>query len=137
MDLEPYLSNFTAYQYSLLYKHVDDIDLFSGGLSEQRLPGAQVGPTFACIIARQFSNLRRGDRFWFENSMMPSSFTPEQLIEIKKTSLARILCSNSDYIQDIQRSAFHLPHPIFNERIPCAMLPDIDFRYWQEGVAKS
>ena len=38
---------------SQLYEAPSDIDLFSAGLAETRLPGAHVGPTFACIIGRQ------------------------------------------------------------------------------------
>ncbi|KAG1679873.1 Peroxidasin [Nymphon striatum] len=58
-----------------LYDDIEDIDLFVGGLAEVALPGAMIGPTFSCIIAQQFYNLKRGDRFWHENQGLPSSFT--------------------------------------------------------------
>lgn len=131
-QLEPYLTNHTAFHYSRLYKHVDDIDLWSGGVSERKLPGAAIGPTFACIIARQFSNTRRGDRFWYENPGLPSSFTPEQLAEIRKITLAKILCANSDDLPTIQRWALRMPHPVLNPRLNCDQLPEMDLHYWQE-----
>ncbi|RWS20468.1 peroxidase-like protein, partial [Leptotrombidium deliense] len=110
-DLEPYLQNRTAFLYSKIYKHVDDIDLWSGGISEYRLPGAIIGPTFACIVARQFSNIRRGDRFWFENSGFPSSFTPDQLAELRKATQAKIICDNADDMPTIQKWVMKRPHP--------------------------
>ncbi|RWS11661.1 peroxidase-like protein [Dinothrombium tinctorium] len=131
-QLEPYLKNRTAFLYSQIYKHPDDIDLWSGGISEYPMPGAIIGPTFACIVSRQFMNIRRGDRFWFENSGLPSSFTPDQLIEIRKATQAKIICENADDMPTIQKWVMKRPHPIYNPRYNCEDLPSIDLRYWQE-----
>ncbi|XP_022239815.1 chorion peroxidase-like [Limulus polyphemus] len=111
-ELEPVMNNGTAYKFAQLYKHPDDIDLWSGGISEHRLPGGLIGPTFACIIARQFVNVRKGDRFWYENSGFPSAFTPEQLQEIRKSYQAKIICQNADDMPTIQLYVMRLPHPI-------------------------
>lgn len=46
---------------------MDDIDLFVGGVSENPSDDAVVGPTFGCIIAMTFRNLRNGDRLFYEN----------------------------------------------------------------------
>ena len=58
-----------------IFRHVDDIDLFPGGMVETLVPGGLVGPTFACIIARQFRNSKIGDRFWYERPDTVTGFT--------------------------------------------------------------
>lgn len=68
-----------------------------------------LGPTFACIIATQMSYIRRGDRFWYELPNQPSSFSPEQLQEIRKTKLSRIICDNTDLIDVVQIYPMVLP----------------------------
>ncbi|XP_013779764.1 peroxidasin homolog [Limulus polyphemus] len=113
-------------------KHPDDIDLWSGGISERRLQGSLIGPTFACIIARQFTNAKKGDRFWYENSGFPSAFTLEQLQEIRKSNQAKILCENADDLPTIQLYVMRLSHPIYNPRMRCEDIPSIDLRFWQE-----
>ena len=65
-----------------------------GGVLESPLPGAVVGPTFSCIIQQQFTILKQGDRFWYENDIPPSSFSLSQIQEIKKARLSAILCAN-------------------------------------------
>ncbi|KAJ8942728.1 hypothetical protein NQ318_007895 [Aromia moschata] len=58
-DLERIFNVGSAHRFQSIYRHVDDIDLFSGGLAEKPVRGGVVGPTFACIIAQQFLNLRK------------------------------------------------------------------------------
>ena len=65
-----------------VYSSVDDIDLFTGALAETPLKGAVVGPTIGCILAHQFSLLRKSDRFWYENDVPPSSFSKGNHFEI-------------------------------------------------------
>ncbi|CAH1239207.1 PXDN [Branchiostoma lanceolatum] len=129
-DLAPQISDETTREkLKSLYSHVDDIDLFVGGLSEEAVPGGIVGPTFACLIGMQFQDIRKGDRFWFENT---GQFTEEQLEEIKKTSLARILCDNTDGTTHLQPDVFKLPTQPGNERVSCSSLPEMDLNKWKE-----
>ena len=58
-----------------LVRHVDDVDLFIAGVSETHLPGSVVGPTFGCIIGKNFQRFMHGDRFWFETSNSRLGFT--------------------------------------------------------------
>ncbi|XP_052759385.1 uncharacterized protein LOC113522388 [Galleria mellonella] len=118
-----------------IYPTVDDIDLFPGGMSERPLQGGLVGPTFACIIAIQFRQLRKCDRFWYENDNPAARFTEHQLAEIRKTTLSKLICDNFDEESDIQRAAFDLPSD-FNPRVPCASLPKLDLSAWRESSAQ-
>lgn len=93
------------------YDHVDDVDLFTGGLIETPLHGGLVGPTFGCILGVQFKNLRNCDRFWYENSDPLIRFTDAQLSEIRKITLSKIICDNCEKVDSEQRSSFDLPDP--------------------------
>ncbi|KAL1122728.1 hypothetical protein AAG570_003055 [Ranatra chinensis] len=109
-DLEPIMDRQTS---------VDEVDLFAGGVAEIPESGAggenvgggapMLGPTFVCLIGDQFARLKRGDRFYYEEANQPSSFTSDQLKEIRRTSLARIICDNGDDIALMQPLAFIQP----------------------------
>ncbi|XP_056644513.1 peroxidase [Diorhabda sublineata] len=133
-DLFGAMPNDTVRKYSSIFEHPADVDLWSGGVSEKPLPGSMLGPTFACIIATQFSYSRRGDRFWYELPNQPSSFTPEQLQEIRKVKLARIICDNTDLIDTIQLYPMVLPDHEINPRVPCksGIIPSLDLAKWAE-----
>ena len=49
-----------------VYQHVDDVDVWVGGLSEDPVPGALVGELIARVVRNQFIALRDGDRFWYQ-----------------------------------------------------------------------
>jgi peroxidase len=100
----------TTYCPLKVYDSPDDIDLFTGGLSETPLQGALVGPTFACIIGIQFQKLKKCDRFWYENNDANIKFSEAQLSEIRKITLAKVVCENCDVVGDIQKSIFDQPH---------------------------
>lgn len=116
------------------YASVDDVDLFVAGLAERPVIGGLVGPTFACIIAQQFSNLRKGDRFWYENAGFESAFTPAQLQSLRQVSLSQVLCRTLGGSGTLQPHVF-LPHETDgNGRRPCGVgrLAAIDLLPWQE-----
>jgi len=98
-------------KFKRVYEHVDDIDLFSGGVSENSLHGALTGPTFACLLGMQFRSLRKCDRFWYETSDKFARFTEDQLTEIRKVLLSKIICTNGDNIPQIQKQALDQPDP--------------------------
>ncbi|XP_046553282.1 peroxidasin-like [Haliotis rubra] len=88
-----------------LYSCVNDVDLFVGGLREKPVKRGLLGPTFGFILAKQFENLRLGDRFWYERADKERIFTAAQLTEIRRTSLARVICDNSN-VKVLPRDVF-------------------------------
>ena len=79
------------------YSHVDDIDVFVGGMLETHVVGGAVGPTFACIIGKQFKGAKFADRFWFERckgqTKEESGFSYSKAV-LKQLEYYWILCLN-------------------------------------------
>jgi hypothetical protein len=69
------------------------------------------------IVAKQFMDLKNGDRYFFENAATgvngaqasPAIFTPQQLYTIKNQTLARLICNNFDSITTIQPQVLKFP----------------------------
>jgi hypothetical protein len=138
-QLEAVMDRKTVGRIENVYEHVDDIDLFTGGMAEKPVVGGIVGPTFACIIGQQFLNLRKGDRFWYEGGGHPGAFSPAQLQEIRKTSLARVICDCMDDVELLQPFAFLQPDQLANVRTRChgrgaPTIPEISLDAWQESA---
>ncbi|PIO55154.1 hypothetical protein TELCIR_23462, partial [Teladorsagia circumcincta] len=62
--------------------------------------------------------------FYYEN---PGVFSRPQLSEIRKSSLSRIICDNSNTITMVPREAFRLGH-----LTPCSQIPQMDLNKWKE-----
>lgn len=83
----------TAAALQQAYGSVNQVDLWTGGLAENHVPGAALGSTFEKIIADQFTALRDGDRFYFENQFAND---PTELAAIKNTTLSDIIERDTD-----------------------------------------
>ncbi|KAF8787391.1 Peroxidasin like protein [Argiope bruennichi] len=112
-----------------LYGHPDNIDLWVGGISEDSVGGAKVGPTFLCLLIDQFKRVRDGDRFWYEN---PGIFSPDQLHQIKQSSLARVICDNGDNITTLTEDVFTVPQHQSPSFRSCSTLPRVELSVWTE-----
>ena len=118
-----------------VYKVVEDIDLFAGILSENLQQGSQLGRTATCIILRQLGELRRADRFWYERNDLCTAFTLEQLTEIRKVTLAKLICDNTDDVERIQLKAFRrrTSNSGDNPLMDCGSLPFLNLNVFREG----
>jgi hypothetical protein len=78
-----------------VYKNdLADIDLYAGGLAEDIVPGANLGPTFQAIIRDQYVRVRDGDRFWWNQPGL--MFTDAELADIKSLTLSKVVLLNTD-----------------------------------------
>ncbi|EDW32662.1 GL18268 [Drosophila persimilis] len=119
------------------YRTPDDIDLWVGGLLEKAVEGGIVGVTFAEIIADQFARFKHGDRYYYEYDadINPGAFTPNQLQEIRKTTMARLICDNADRLtlQGVPVAAFIRADFPGNQMIGCddPSLPAVNLNAWR------
>ncbi|XP_046631114.1 peroxidase-like [Daphnia pulicaria] len=118
-----------------IYQDIKDIDLYVGILAENSLPDGILGPVGSCIIGDQFLRSKIGDRFWYETSDPTIRFTPDQLSEIRKSSLARVLCDNGDAMDAIQLKSMEVvsgSNPV--KRCHGDEIPRMDLSNWEDGM---
>ncbi|XP_050346823.1 peroxidase isoform X2 [Nymphalis io] len=129
-DLAEFFDESSMGRISKIYKSVDDIDLYTGALAEDP-KGRLLGPTLTCLIADQFLRLKVGDRFWYETSDETVRFTAEQLVEIRKTTLAGVICANEGLLDQAQprvMEALSATNPL----VDCMELPQPSLSPWKE-----
>ncbi|XP_053407489.1 peroxidase mlt-7-like [Mercenaria mercenaria] len=107
-----------------VYADVQDVDLWTGVMTEKKLAGSISGATQSCLLAMHFANIKHGDRFWYEGS-----FSEDQLEEIKKITLARVLCDTLEDITLMRENVFRTN----SDWKRCSDIEGkIDFSKWQE-----
>ncbi|KAL7548615.1 hypothetical protein ACHAWF_011888 [Thalassiosira exigua] len=88
-----------------VYDDVDQIDCWVGMNAEPRAEGSMLGETQRAILARNFANIRDGDRRFYKNSIEDAGL----LLLIEQTTFADVIRRNSDApgsLDDIQNSVF-------------------------------
>ena len=79
------------------------IDLFAAGIAASDSSKDLLGPTFKCIIGRAFTDLRDGDRFFFQNN---DQYLLARQEEVKKNDLSKGDVFSSSKYRDNTRKSF-------------------------------
>lgn len=73
---------------AIAYNSVDDLDLYVGGLSEDKVGTGIIGPTFNALVTAQFLRTRDADPYFF---MRPGLFSTDELNKIQNRSLSSMI----------------------------------------------
>lgn len=85
-----------------VYPSVEQVDPWVGMLCEPPEEGSAVGSTLATILADQFTRLRDGDRFWYQND--PDLRDCQDALEA--SSLVAVMRRNTEIGEEIDESPF-------------------------------
>ena len=131
-DLSDTFSAEQIARFKLVYKNVKDGDIFPFSIAEVPMNGSVLGSVNTHIILKQFGKFRSGDRFWYERDDHLTAFTLKQLDEIRKVTMARVMCDNLD------GATRTLPW-VFKTResgqtvVDCADLDYVDLKEFSQG----
>src|SRR5205807_885961 len=89
-------------QLQSLYGNVNNIDPWVGGLAEDHIPGTSTGPLIRAVLLDQFTRVRDGDRFWYQNQGI---YLPPGEPALAGTTLAAVIARNTE-ISNLQSNVF-------------------------------
>ena len=131
-DISDSFSSEQIARFKAVYKNVKDIDVFPGCIAETPLPGSQLGPVNTHLILKQMQKFREGDRFWYERDDHLTAFTIKQLDEIRKATMARVMCDNLDGTTRTLPWVFKT-RASGQEVVDCADLDYVDLKEFSQG----
>ncbi|CAI6373176.1 unnamed protein product [Macrosiphum euphorbiae] len=71
------------------------------------------------------------DRYFYD---LPNIFNEYQLTEIRKVTLARIFCDNSNNVTMMQKKVFLIPEMADLQLCSSQLIPKININHWSENV---
>ena len=131
-DLSDSFSSEQIAKFNDVYKNVKDIDCFPARLSEHPLKGSALGSVITHFILKQMGKFRSGDRFWYERDDHLTAFTLTQLDEIRKATMARVMCDNLDGATRIQPWVLKTLES-GQKVVDCADLDYVDLKEFSQG----
>ncbi|XP_036925663.1 lactoperoxidase isoform X1 [Sturnira hondurensis] len=108
-----------------LYGTPSNIDIWVGAIAEPLVERGRVGSLLACLLGKQFQQVRDGDRFWWEN---PGVFTKKQRDSLQKMSLSRLVCDNT-HITKVPLNPFK-PKSYPQDFVDCSTIEKLDLSPW-------
>ncbi len=88
---------------------------------------------FLGIIGKQFQDLKKGDRFFYEHGHSPvTRFTPDQLNTIRSTTLAALICRNIE-TNVVPKWPFLIWDKVSNPFIDCKSIAYTSLKSWKEA----
>ncbi|XP_055636731.1 myeloperoxidase [Toxorhynchites rutilus septentrionalis] len=120
-----------------IYQQPENVDVYTGALSEPPVKGGIVGPLITCLLGDQFVRLKQGDSFWYERTRGTQRFTKEQLQQIYNTRLSSIICRNSDAITNSPVYLMRKVDGDDNPVLPCEELDTFSFGVFRDKKGNS
>ncbi len=119
----------------ILYKSVNNIDLWVGILAEDHLPGKSVGRTLNAMLKSQFEKLRDGDYYFYLNDPYLPNATRNQ---IKRTKFSDIIRRNTG-LSNIAVNAFRTDscdeeEEITTQAITTEVVPRAEYKIYPNPV---
>ncbi|CAD0198067.1 unnamed protein product [Chrysodeixis includens] len=106
-DLAPLIDEQQIYNLKLVYKNVTDIDLMAGMWSERHMEGGRISKTLGDIMVDALTRTIKGDRYWYERKNRPHAYNKAQLKEVRKYTLARLLCNVGEGVTHVTKRGFY------------------------------
>ncbi|TWT99538.1 peroxidase [Botrimarina colliarenosi] len=94
--------------------NLGNLDAWVGGLAEDHVAGASVGPLFYAVIDSQFERLRKGDRLFYNGAAAGLYFDGvldpmiAELVDLDAVTLADIIEANTA-VTGLQENLFYVP----------------------------
>ncbi|MEZ5218070.1 MAG: peroxidase family protein [Ilumatobacteraceae bacterium] len=87
-----------AARLSTVFESVDDVDAFTGMVSEPHVSGTEFGELQLAMWTRQFAALRDGDRFFFGNDPVLDELKDRYGLDFRR-SLGQVIADNTDVVE--------------------------------------